>query len=93
LERTALVVTFQANSASQLSSNKRIKTNNVSSFRRAVTFIDVKSIQDLTLKDLSGDLSLCCAEQCGEGFNEGRFMNGQLPRVKKVLIAMKDAVK
>jgi hypothetical protein len=77
--------------ASQLSSNKRIKTNNVSSISAPSLFIDVKAIEDLTLKDLTETFRYA-VESSKEGFNEGRFMNGQLPRVKKVLIAMQDAV-
>jgi hypothetical protein len=77
--------------ASQLSSNKRIKTNNVSSISAQSPFIDVKAIEDLTLKDLTETFRYA-VESSKEGFNEGRFMNGQLPRVKKVLIAMQEAV-
>jgi hypothetical protein len=77
--------------ASQLSSNKRIKTNHVSSISAPLPFIDVKAIEDLTLKDVTETFRYA-VESSKEGFNEGRFMQGQLPRVKKVLAAMQDAI-
>lgn len=77
--------------ASKVSSSKRIQMNYVSSISAQSPFIDVKAIEDLTLEDLTETFRYA-VESSKEGFNEGRFMNGQLPRVKKVLTAMQDAV-
>jgi hypothetical protein len=77
--------------ASHLSSSKRAKTNHVSSIAAPEPFLDIRSIEDLTLADVAETFRYAL-ESSKEGFNEGRFLNGQLPRVKKALTAMQDAV-
>jgi hypothetical protein len=77
--------------AGQLSSRKKSKTNHVSSISAQHPFVDIGAIQALTLGDVAETFRYAL-ESSSQGFNEARFLNGQLPRVRKVLTAMQDAV-
>lgn len=76
--------------AAQRSTKKR-KTNHVSAISAQQLFVDAKAIEDLTLEDVAETFRYAL-ESSKASFNEGRFINSQQPRVKKVLTAMQEAV-
>jgi hypothetical protein len=63
----------------------------VSTLSAPKPFVSLESIADLTLQDVT-DTFRYALEYNKPGFNEQRFVNSLLPRVKKVVSAMSEAV-